>query len=964
MTRAVALLLTLLTGFSGLVYEITWQKYLATLLGSHSEATAAVLGLYLGGLAAGYAIFGWVARRATLRAEREGRPPPLLLIYGLAEIGIGVFAFAFPLLFGAVRHVSVWVPAGHEAASFVFDVALCLLLLAPPTILMGGTIPLLTQALTRGLADATRIHAFVYAFNTAGAFAGSLAAGFVLIHWLGLDGVLRAMGAVNLLAGATFVGLGLRRAPAAAASAAAPAPAVPAAASTPAAAPRSFAALALVALLAGFAMMVLQTTLNRVAGLALGSSHFTFAMVVAVFVLCIALGSFAVSALPRIPAWLVPGSQWLLVALLAGLYWLLPDAGYGAHVLRSFFRDGPEAFYPYQVSVFAVILAVLIVPIGLSGALLPLLFHQLRGEVGDLGRVAGSLYSWNTVGSLLGALGGGYVLLIWLDLHHAYAAALGALVIGAGILTVRVAGARLPATAAVTAAALAGIALLPDWDPLRFGIGRFRTRAPTPLTYAGPAAFTEAHNEGTRLLFHDDDPVSTVVILESPKEHRARSIMTNGKPDGSTAGDYPTMCFAGLIPALLADDPARSFVIGWGTGVTVGELAALPETKQVIVAEISRGVMEGAPLFRALNQGADANPKVEAIRRDAYRALLRSEGRYGVIASEPSNPWVTGVEMLYSREFLEAARSRLTPGGVYAQWFHLYEVDAETVEIVTNTYAEVFDRVAIWFAQGPDVLLMGLNSPAGYPDLETLRARFESPALRKGMARCGARSFVEVLAHEMLPPGLVRRGHVAGQQHTLHRPILSQHAAQAFFSGRGVELPHVAGGPDATRERPRALLSRLLGDGPVPEPIAADVTRHVCEARRIGECVSWLARWRADHPGSEAARRYDPRKLPKLAGVEAFSPQNLARVEALFRGALPRDAAAADPLRRATQVTQLFSTFYNHSIPFDRAVLRAAWSGCDGASGGAVSACQTARVQANTRLDRFELPRGSPFGGS
>src|SRR5262245_27646221 len=190
MTRAVALFLTVLTGFSGLVYEITWQKYLATLLGSHSEATAAVLGLYLGGLATGYALFGWVARRSVERAEREGRTPPLLRIYGMAEMGIGLFAFAFPVLFGWVQRLSILVPAGHEAVSFSFDVLLSMLLIAPPTILMGGTIPLLTQALTRGLATATRIHAFIYAFNTAGAFVGSLAAGFVLIHWLGLDGVL------------------------------------------------------------------------------------------------------------------------------------------------------------------------------------------------------------------------------------------------------------------------------------------------------------------------------------------------------------------------------------------------------------------------------------------------------------------------------------------------------------------------------------------------------------------------------------------------------------------------------------------------------------------------------------------------------------------------------------------------------------------------------------------------------
>ncbi len=958
MTRAVALLLTLLTGFSGLVYEITWQKYLSTLLGSHSEATAAVLGLYLGGLAAGYALFGFVARRAVDRAAREHRQPPLLLIYGLAEMGIGVLAFAFPYLFAGVQRISVWVPAGHEAASFTFDVALCLLLIVPPTILMGGTIPLLTQALTRGLADATRIHAFVYAFNTAGAFLGSLAAGFVLIHWLGLDGVLRVMGAVNLFAGAVFVALGLRQR-------SLPVTGEPAAASAavPGAVPRSFAALALVALLAGFAMMVLQTTLNRVAGLALGSSHFTFAMVVAVFVLCIALGSFAVSALSRIPAWLVAASQWLLVGLLVGIYLVIQDAGYAAHVLRSVFRDGGEAFYPFQISVFAVGLAILVLPIGLSGALLPLLFHHLRNEVGDLGRVAGSLYSWNTVGSLAGALLGGYVLLIWLDLHHAYAAALAALAIGAGILTARVAGAPVHVAAGMTLLALAGIGMLPKWDPMHLAVGRFRERTPTPVTYAGARAFTEKHNEGTKLIFHDDDPVSTVLILENPNNRNARAILNNGKPDGSTAGDYPTMCFAALIPALLTDDPARSFVIGWGTGVTVGELAALPEAKEVVVAEISPGVLAGAPSFRPYNQQADVNPKVQALRRDAYRALLRSEGQFGIIASEPSNPWVTGVEMLYSREFLEAAREKLTPGGVYAQWFHLYEVDHETVEIVAYTYASVFDRVAVWFAQGPDVLLMGLNSPTAYPDLETLRERYERPAWEAGMARCGAKSFPEVLAHEMLPPGLVRSGHVAGELHTLHRPILSQHAARAFFAGRMVELPRFAGGPDADGARPRALLAQLLGDGPVPEELASSVTRHVCEMRRNIDCGAWLARWRADHPTSREARAYDPRSLPKMRGNEAVSPLMVARLEMLFGGGIPPEPPSSNALQRATALTNLFASFYTHAIPFDRELLRRGWSGCDGDGPGAASSCQTARVRANARLDRFELPRAQLSGG-
>ena len=81
------------------------------------------------------------------------------------------------------------------------------------------------------------------------------------------------------------------------------------------------------------------------------------------------------------------------------------------------------------------------------------------------------------------------------------------------------------------------------------------------------------------------------------------------------------------------------------------------------------------------------------MRGDAYRTLLRSQGEFDLIVSEPSNPWVTGIEMLYSREFLEAARDRLTPGGVHAQWFHSYETDDETIALVLRTYQSVFEHV-------------------------------------------------------------------------------------------------------------------------------------------------------------------------------------------------------------------------------------------------------------------------------
>lgn len=84
---------TLLTGFTGLVYEVTWQRYLANLLGSQAKSTTLVLAVFLGGLSAGYLIFGKISRG---RSARQ-----LVSLCGMAEMGIGVWAFLFPILYQA-----------------------------------------------------------------------------------------------------------------------------------------------------------------------------------------------------------------------------------------------------------------------------------------------------------------------------------------------------------------------------------------------------------------------------------------------------------------------------------------------------------------------------------------------------------------------------------------------------------------------------------------------------------------------------------------------------------------------------------------------------------------------------------------------------------------------------------------------------------------------------------------------
>jgi predicted membrane-bound spermidine synthase len=916
MIQLTALLLTVATGFTGLVYEVAWQRYLAMLVGSHGEATAAVLAIFLGGLSAGYALFGWATRRLLARARARGRPPRLLYAYALVESGIGLYALAFPWLFGAAQQLSLLAPVDAGSLRFGFDVLLSALLIGPPTVLMGGTIPILTLALAGDVERATRVHAQVYGCNTLGAFAGALTGGFVLVPLLGLDGVVQAMGAVNLVAAAVFTQLD-RGAPDVAAGAA-PDPARPA----------SLPGFAAVALLAGFAMMALQTTLNRVGALALGSSNFTFAMVVAVFVLAIALGSLTVSSLSRIPRLAAAGGAWVLFLLLFPLYVVLGDATYWSHVVRAVFNDAEPAFYAFHAAIFAALLAVLLLPIGMSGALLPLLFHELRREARDLGAVAGRLYAWNTVGSLLGALLGGYLLLVWLDLHHVFRIAMAAIAAAAALLTLMLG--RLPRAVPVLmlVSALASAWLLPGWSPDRLSTGAFRLREPQTASFLGPDRFFAQRGRG-EVVFYDDDPTSSVAVLEPKGQPERRSIVVNGKPDGNLEGDYPTMALSALLPALMADRHESAFVIGWGTGVTTGELAALEGTRSVRVAEISRGVIGAAPLFDVGNLAASQSPKVEVRLGDAYRTLLQSPERYDLIVSEPSNPWVSGVENLYSREFLEAARARLSEGGVFAQWFHLYESDVSIASLVLRTYAQVFPRVSVWFALGSDLLLLGFDREDRALDVQALEERFGRADFVAGFGRVGITSFPQLLAHELLPLGTLHAVPLEGEIHTLRHPILSYLAARAFFRGRHASLPPLVTPAHERASQQSSLLQRYVraGRASLQDVLEAGV-RETCRFNRAEECATLAARWSREAPGS--LRLDETLDALRERGDTAVPPRRrIARLSVLFGGPLPA-APGGRWLARARRLTETFASNYHHAVPFDRRVIAAAWSQCQG----------------------------------
>ena len=218
MFRGMILFLFFCSGATALVYEVVWSKYLSLMLGSTVQAQTVVLAVFMGGLALGNRLIG---RRSDLLQKP-------LVAYGYLEVCIGLYAFFFSSIYAFADKIYIAVGSRlFESAvgMFLLKSALSLGLLLLPTILMGGTLPLLAAWLQRQSDDAGRWSARFYSTNSLGAVCGSFIAGFFLIRALGLVSALQITAFVNVLIGVTAVGLGRKLADEAPAPSAATSPA-------------------------------------------------------------------------------------------------------------------------------------------------------------------------------------------------------------------------------------------------------------------------------------------------------------------------------------------------------------------------------------------------------------------------------------------------------------------------------------------------------------------------------------------------------------------------------------------------------------------------------------------------------------------------------------------------------------------------------------------------------------------
>ena len=746
------------SGVAGLLYEIVWSKQLSYLLGNSTHAVATVVAAFLGGLALGARFLGTPLARRGNGAR----------VYAALEIGIGVLGLvSLPVLRGLDPLVGeLYRALGGESAGFaVARFALLFALLLPPAALMGATLPVLVAHFEHDLVGPAL--ARLYALNTFGAVAGSFAGGFALMPRLGLGGTLGIAASLNL-AVALLAWMAARpRAPAVAApSPAAPVPLSPPAgpkaggprrAATPITTGAAGAAglqggarllVALLFALSGFAALSFQIAWVRLFSLVFGSSVYSFAAVLGVYLFGLALGSALIARVMSRGVSLSGFARLQLALAVAAALALHAFARLPQWVYDLGERSGPRwgSLFLGEVGLVA---ALLLVPCALLGAAFPVAARLLQR--GDGGHATGFAYAVNTVGTIAGSLAAGFFAVPTWGVQGTHVAALlVSFAIGVAALVIaRVQGRSTGrdlvwATAAVVAVVVL-TATAPRWDPALMSIGVYRPIQATSLGRAaqgmreGESLVRQASSQEHVLFYRDG--VNGSVLVGTDAEGRERWLKVGGKVDASTE-DMETQVLLGLIPAALADSGARTLVIGLGSGFTAASVLA-GGAGATDVVEIEPAVVAASHFFHGAGENPLDDPRVRLVLGDARTHLAHGGGRYGLVVSEPSNPWIAGVNNLFTVDFYRRVRSRLEPGGVFCQWIQLYELSPETFRSMVASFLEVFTEgqvFTVWRAA--DVLLVAM------PDGRRLALeRLESPAARRMLERARIRAPAEVAGY-------------------------------------------------------------------------------------------------------------------------------------------------------------------------------------------------------------------------
>ena len=690
----------IISGACGLIYQIVWFKYLALTLGSTTYAQMIVLSAFLGGIALGNHFLGRLADRS--------RNP--VRLYALLELLIGFYCLFYPWIYQVAgdgfRAVVLTTDLyGHNLAFNLLRLFVSGLLMLIPTIAMGGTLPSLSRFFVQSEETSHSDTAILYFLNSFGAVVGVYFAGFQMIEAFGLQMTMVLTAVVNLLVGSAVFLVAKNPDPTETLSVRDSAAGLP----DPGPGDRGILRAAVaIAGISGFAALLYEVLWFRLLVNLIGSSTYSFSLMLGAFITGIAAGSLLVSQ-----RWLVRVNKLrLLIVCQAGIavgtmivlpvFSVLP---YYLWKLASVFNLASGIFSLFLVLEFALCFMLMLVPTVFMGMGLPLVVGIVCRDKRAVGRAVGTVFSVNTAGTVAGVIVTSAVLIPLCGIQRSFEVGI-ALNLLSGMIGVSVLPGPTSVRKLVLVASLVVVAILPEvvtpsWDARVISSGSYRWLTQKPPETL-PAFLREL--EQRQLLYYREGVNANVAVIRYPGDMRVLAI--NGKPDASTGGDMPTQMLVGHIPLFLHQNPHSVFVVGYGSGATIGAVLS-HGVDSVVCVEIQREVIDASQYFGDVNADCLADPRLRVVIDDAHTYLGLVPRTYDVIISEPSNPWLAGVGNLFSREYFELCRRKLNHGGIMAQWLQTYEADDAVVRMVLNTFQSVFPYCQVWAPRLGDLVLIG-----------------------------------------------------------------------------------------------------------------------------------------------------------------------------------------------------------------------------------------------------------------
>lgn len=671
MTRQGALiaLTMLLSGFAGISYEILYGRVLADIVGDQFAVSASILITFLLGIGLG-----------SMFAHRLWR------WLWLIEAGIGAYGLAMAVgarAVDALLYASVPLLPEGLVGSIVF----CVLLLMVPAFLIGCSVPLFAGYFSRIGPGGSFAH--VYAIYNFGAALTAFAIEFVLVRALGIRGAVMAIAAVN---GVVAFSLAVLFRDLATAPAADEAPRLRV--STPR---RHVVALALVSV----ASAIFQLFMVKLAELTLGPFRETFAIVLSLVLLGIALGSLAVRR------WR-PSFQAVLFAALGGTVFLALALRATVWMYASHYQPAAESYWVLVALKWLMLAALMGVPAIAFGAAIP----ALLTEQGDVARESGELLFVSSIANAAGFL----LMTLVLHRHLEYGSQL--LVIVALIAAALVVCRPLEAGTVITTASLVGsavVVLASVWseDFLYLSYTAFRSR--------DQLESDRARYQRSEVFRGSQDVFSILWRGGSPY------LFINGYV--SIPLNNPSEMMVGAISSIYSPRTDRAVVLGLGSGGTASAVGLLFDHTDVV--EINPVIRDNIGRMARWNFDIEHNEKVDIIVDDGIHHLKRTDARYSLVLNTVTTPIYFSSSKLYTRDFFEVVKRRLTPDGVYMTWMDS-RIGDRGAEIVLATLRESFEHCSLLAVKRAYFLLLCSAQPIVARDPELA---VKSPVLSEKLLR-------------------------------------------------------------------------------------------------------------------------------------------------------------------------------------------------------------------------------------